>query len=68
MQPLDFGSLTVIFGTNYLQKNVRYVQNPNSGHRNRKAYAKEYGKNGSLFIKAVSWNIKKKQCMTCYRK
>ena len=51
---LDFGTLKVIFGPKYLYKNVRYVQNPYSGHRNRKAFASEYGKKGSAFIKAVS--------------
>ena len=54
VKSLDFGTLKVIFGPKYIYKNVRYVQNPYSGHRNRKAFASEYGKKGSAFIKAVS--------------
>ena len=56
MQSLDFGSLKVIFGPGFIHKGVRYVQDPYSGHRNRKTFANEYGKHGSLFIKAVSSN------------
>ena len=55
VQSLDFGSLKVIFGARYIHRPVRYVQNPYSGQHNRKAFAREYGKNGELFIKAVSY-------------
>ena len=54
VQSLDFGTLKVIFGTDYIRRNQRFLQDPHSGYRNRKAFAREYGKNGSLFIKAVS--------------
>ena len=54
VQSLDFGTLKVIFGTDYIRRNQRFLQDPHSGYRNRKAFAREYGKHGSLFIKAVS--------------
>ena len=52
----------MMFGTHYIHKNVRYVQDPYSGHRSRKSFAKEHGKHGSLFIKAVSTNNVSSNC------
>ena len=53
VQSLDFRIAEVLFGPKRLYTNYEYRLNPYAGYRNRKTYAKEYGKNGSAFIKAV---------------
>ena len=60
-QSLDFGTIKVIFGAPYLRRSQRFLQDPHAGYRHRKAFEREYGKHGSLFIKAVSF-LKFDQC------